>query len=125
MSTNPNIEKLFSDYRKTMGESPGGFLGLLDPESLEIGDPKYLGKEIQSGADILKSGIEEMNFKPLELEKGKAGSRLKEAVKIYNLMGKEIEKMTEHQPKEYHLYVIALLIDIMSALLNHIEISKE
>ncbi|HEY0196007.1 MAG TPA: hypothetical protein VGC02_00390 [Methanobacterium sp.] len=125
MSTNPTIEKLFYNYRENMGESPGGFLGLLNPESLEIGDPKSLGKEIQRGADILESGIQEMDFKPLELEKGKAGSRLKEAVRIYSLMGKEIEQMTEHQPKEYHLYVIALLIDIISALLNHIEISKE
>ncbi|MEN6591930.1 MAG: hypothetical protein ABFC12_01650 [Methanobacterium sp.] len=108
-----------------MGESPGGFLGLLNPETLEIGDPKSLGKEIQRGADILESGIDEIDFKPGELEKGKAGSRLKEAVRIYRLMGKEIEQMTENQPKEYHLYVIAILIDIMSSLLNHMEISQE
>ncbi len=125
MTTNPKIEKLFSDYREGMGESPGGFLGLLNLESLEIGDPKSLGREIQRGADILESGIEQIDFKHLELEKGKAGSRLKEAARVYRLMGKEIEQMTELEPKEYHIYVIAMLIDIMSALLNHIEISQE
>lgn len=125
MTTNPKIEKLFSNYIEDMGEIPGGFLGLLNHECLEIGDPKSLGKEIQRGASILESVIDEMDFKPLELEKGKAGLRLKEAVRIYRLMGEEIEQMTEHQPREYHLYVIAILIDIMSSLLNHIAISQE
>lgn len=125
MSTNPKIEKLFSDYLEKMGESPGGFLGLLNPENLEIGDPKFIGKEMQRGAAILESGIIEIDFSPMELERGKTGSRLKEAVKVYGLMGKEIEQMTEHQPREYHLYVITILIDILSALLNHIELTEE
>jgi len=38
-------------------------------------------------------------------------------------MGEEIEKMNEKEPKEHHLYLIALLIDMISSLFNHIEIS--
>lgn len=125
MSTSPNIEKLFLEYLKNMGENPGGFIGLLDPEYIENGDPKVLGKEIQLIADILENRIIDLNFKPWELEKGKTGSRLKEAVKIYRKMGEEIELMTEKEPKEYHLYVIAILIDIISSLFNHIEIYIE
>ncbi len=82
MSTNPEIEKLFLDYKENMGGIAGGFLGLFNAEHLEIGDPKYLGKEMQRGADILESGIEGMYFESLELEEGKTGSRLKEAVRI-------------------------------------------
>lgn len=125
MTINPKIEKLFSNYREYTGESPGGFLGLLNPENLEIGDPKSLGKEMRIGSGILESGINGMHFKPMELEKGKAGSRLKEAVRIYGLMGEEIEQITENQPRDYCLYVIVILIDITSSLLNHIEISQE
>jgi len=44
MTINPKIEKLFSNYREYTGESPGGFLGLLNPENLEIGGLKSLGK---------------------------------------------------------------------------------
>jgi hypothetical protein len=44
-----------------------------------------------------------MDFQPWEGEKGKTGSRLKEAIRIYREMGKEIEQMTEKEPKEYHL----------------------
>jgi len=36
-------------------------------------------------------------------------------------MGKEIENMTKYEPKEYHLYIMAILIDIISSLFNHIE----
>ena len=122
MSTSPNIERLFLDYIKDMGENPGGFIGLLKPEHLEKGDPKTLGEEIKRGAAILENGVNYMNFESWELEKGKTGSRLKESIQIYRKMGEEIEMMTEKEPKEYHLYVIALLIDIISSLLNHIEI---
>jgi len=46
-------------------------------------------------------------------------------VRIYGLMGEEIEQITENQPRDYCLYVIVILIDITSSLLNHIEISQE
>lgn len=125
MTTSPNIEKLFLKYVEDMGEYPGGLIGLLKLENLEEGDPKTLGKEIQVGATLLQDGLNNMYFYPWELEDGKTGSRLKEAIEIYRQMGEEIEKMTEKKPKEYHLYVIAMLIDIISSLLNHIEIHIE
>ena len=121
MTTSPIIEKLLLEYINKIGESPGGFAGILKIEHLENGDPKTLGKELQRGADILEYGINQMNFETWELEKGKTGSRLKEALQTYRKMGEEIEKMDEKEPKEYHLYLIALLIDVISSLLNHIE----
>ncbi|MGZ7117828.1 MAG: hypothetical protein ACXVHS_10345 [Methanobacterium sp.] len=125
MNTSPNIEKLFLKYIKDMGKDPGGFIGFLKPEIIEEGDPKVLGKEMQIGAALLKDGFDSMHFHPFEMDNGKAGARLKESIEIYRQMGEEIEKMTEKEPKEYHLYVIALLIDIVSSLLNHIEIHEE
>jgi hypothetical protein len=121
MSTSPNIEKLFMEYMKVMGETPGGFIGILDPEHIKKGDPKTLGKEMARGADIIENTIKDMDFQPWEYEKGKTASRLIEAVKIYRKMGEEIETMTHQEPKEYHLYVITILIDIISSLINHIE----
>lgn len=54
MSTSPNIEKSFLEYLKDMGENPGGFIGLLNAENLEKGNPKTLGKLIQTGADAFR-----------------------------------------------------------------------
>ncbi|WP_414469207.1 hypothetical protein [Methanobacterium sp. ACI-7] len=125
MSTLPNIERLFLEYIEDMGESPGGFISILKPEHLENGDPKTLGKQIQSAADYLDYFINHMDFEPWELEKGKIGSRLKNAVQIYRQMGVEIEMKTEQEPKDYHLYVIALLMDIISSLLNHVEMQSK
>lgn len=121
MNTSLNIEKLFLEYIRDMGETPGGFIGLLNPEILEEGDPKKLGRQIQIMASILENRIEDIDFEPWEYEKGKTRSRLKESLGVYSEMGKEIENMTEFEPKEYHLYVIAILIDIISSLFNHIE----
>lgn len=80
MTTSPNIEKLFLEYIKDMGENSGGFIGFLKPEFIEEGDTKTLGKEIQRGADILENGIYYIDFEPWELEEDKTGTRLKEAV---------------------------------------------
>jgi len=102
-----------------MGETPGSFIGLLNPETLEEGDPKKLGSQIQIVASILGNRIEDMDFEPWEYEKGKTRSRLKESLRVYGEMGKEIENMTKYEPKEYHLYIIAILIDIISSLFNH------
>ena len=77
---------------------------------------------MQQEADILEKGIDYMDFEPWELERGKTGARLKEAVEIYRKMGEKMEQMDEKEPKEYHLYLIAILIDIISGLLNHIQI---
>lgn len=121
MVTSNNIEKLFLEYLKDVGETPGGFMGILNLELLEEGDPKALGNEIQRGADILEMQIQSMHFQPWELEEGKAGSRLKKALKVYREIGKEISQMTEREPQEYHFYVIAILIDMLSSSFNHIE----
>lgn len=125
MTTSPNIEKLFLKYMEDIGENPGGLIGFLKPENLEEGDPKTLGKEIQIGAAFLQDGINNMYFYPWELEEGKTGSRLEKTIQIYRQMGEEIEMMTEKEPKEYHLYLIAILTDIISSLVNHIEIHIE
>ena len=121
MSTSPTIEKLFLEYIDEMGKKPGGFIGILDPEHLNKGDPKTLGKEMIRGADIIENSIKDMDFQPWEFEKGKTASRLIGAVKIYRKMGEEVETMTNQDPKEYHLYIITILIDIISSLINHIE----
>lgn len=121
MKTSHNIEKLFIEHIKDIGGTPGGFLGVFDPKLIEEGDPKKLGREIQRGADILENGIKYIDFQPWEYEKGKTGSRLVNAINVYREMGVEIEQLTEKEPNEYHLYVIAILIDIVSSLINHLE----
>jgi len=64
MNTSLNIEKLFLKYIRDMGETPGGFIGLLNPETLEEGDPKKLWRQIQTVASILGNEIEDMFFEP-------------------------------------------------------------
>ncbi len=54
-----------------------------------------------------------MNFQSWEFEKDKAGSRLENSIIVYRKMSEEIEQMTVNEPREYHLYVIAILIDII------------
>ena len=44
MNTSPNIEKIFLKYIQDMGSETGGFIGFLEPEFIEEGDPKALGK---------------------------------------------------------------------------------
>ena len=61
-----------------------------------------------------------MNFQSWEFEKGKAGSRLENSIIVYRKMSEEIEQMTVNEPREYHFYVIAILIDIISSLFDHI-----
>ena len=91
------------------------------PKHLKKGDPKTLGKEMIRGADIIENSIKDMDFQPWEYEKGKTAFRLSKAVAVYREMGEEIESMTHKEPKDYHLYVITILIDLISSLINHIE----
>ncbi len=66
-----------------------------------------------------------VDFQPWEYEKNKTASRLLAAISVYREIGKEVEKMTEKEPKEYHLYIIFLLIDIISSLFNHINLPND
>ncbi|MEN6292798.1 MAG: hypothetical protein ABFD07_12385, partial [Methanobacterium sp.] len=59
---------------------------------------------------------------PYEYEKGKTRTRLYGALNTLREMGKEMEKMTSQESKEYHWYIIAITMDIISSLFNHIEI---
>jgi len=118
----PKLEKLFLTYINDIGETPGGFFSFLSPEIIEEGDPSKIGRELQKGADILESRLEDIEFQPYEYEKGKTRSRLKEALNILREMGKEMEKIITQEPKEYHWYIIAMIMDITSSLFNHIEI---
>lgn len=122
MKYSPNIEKLFLEYIEDIGETPGGCISICDPKILEEGDPKKLGRQMQSRADILEDAVNMIDFQPWEYEKGKTASRLLAAISVYREMGKEVEKMTEKEPKEYHLYIIIMLIDIISSLFNHINL---
>lgn len=120
--TSPELEKLFLTYIKDMGETSGGFIGIVNLNTIEEGNIKEIGQELQKSADILESRLEDIEFQPYEYEKGKTRSRLKEALNTLREMGKEIENMTDQEPKEYHWYIIALTMDIVSSLFNHIEI---
>lgn len=71
MNTSLNIEKLFLEYIRDMGETPGGFIGLLYPETLEEGVPKKLGHQIQTVASILENRIEDIEFEPWNKKKEK------------------------------------------------------
>lgn len=122
MTTSANIEKLFQDYIKEIGGTPGGFAAIFKLEDLEEGDPKTLGREIKRGADILEKSFNFMDFQPWELEKGKTGARLKEAIRISRKMGEEIEQMDEKEAKQYYFYIITILIDVISSLINHIQV---
>ena len=120
--TSPSFEKLFLKYVEDMGETSGGFIGIVNPEIIEEGNPKKIGDALQRGADILENRLEDIEFQPYEYEKGKTKSRLKEALNVLREMGKEIESRTTSESKEYHWYIIAITMDIISSFFNHIEI---
>ena len=123
MNASPEIEKLFLKYLSDMGKTPGGiFGGFISPKIIEEGNPKEIGQMIQIGADFIESRMEDIEFQSYEYELGKTRSRLIEALNIYREMGKEMQNMTEDEPKEYHWYILAILMDIISSLFNHIEI---
>ena len=120
--TSPEFEKLFLTYINKMGETPGGFIGVVNSDTIEKGNPKEIGQSLQKTADILESRLEDIEFEPYEYEKGKTRFRLKEALNTLREMGKEMENMTTRESKEYHWYIIAIAMDIISSLFNHIEI---
>ena len=120
--TSPELEKLFLTYIDKMGETPGGFIGITNLKTIEEGNPKEIGQGLQKSADLLESRLEDIEFQPYEYEKGKTRSRLKEALNTLREMGKEMENMTTPEPKEYHGYIIAVTMDIISSSFNHIEI---
>mgnify|MGYP001020434214 CR=1 FL=1 len=49
MKYSSNIEKLFLEYIKDIGEALGGCINICDPKILEEGDPKILGRQMQVG----------------------------------------------------------------------------
>lgn len=118
----PKFEKLFLNYINEMGETSGGFISIVNSGTIEEGNPKIIGQELQKASDILEVRLEDIEFQPYEYEKGKTRSRLKEALNTLREMGKEMENMTTLESKEYHWYIIALTMDIISSLFNHIEI---
>ena len=108
-----------------MGDISGGFFSIVNPETIEKGNPKEIGQELQNAAEILENRLEDIEFQPYEYEKCKTRSRLEKALNTLREMGKEMANMTDQEPKEYHWYIIALIIDIVSSLFNHIEIYIE
>lgn len=120
--TSLKLEKLFLKYISDIGETPGGFIGIIDSDTIAEGNPKRIGQELQKATDILESRLEDIEFQPYEYEKGKTRSRLKESLNILREMGKEMENVTAPESKEYHWYIIAVTMDIISSLFNHIEI---
>ena len=120
--TSFKFEKLFSKYINDMGETPGGFISIVNLKTIEEGNLKEIGQGLQKSADILDNRLEDIEFQPYEYEKGKTRSRLKEALNTLREMGKEIENRTTQESKEYHWYLIAITMDIISSLFNHIEI---
>ncbi len=120
--TSPELEKLFLKYIDEMGETSGGFIGFVNSNTIKEGNPKIIGQELQKATDILEARLEDIEFQPYEYEKGKTRSRLNEALNTLSEMGKEMENMTVQESKEYHWYIIAITMDIISSLFNHIEI---
>jgi hypothetical protein len=120
--TSLKLEKLFLTYVDKMGETPGGFIGITNLKTIEEGNPKEIGKWLQKTVDVLESRLEDVEFQPYEYEKGKTRPRLKEALNTLREMGKEMENRTNQESKEYYGYIIAMTVDIISSLFNHIEI---
>lgn len=73
----------------------------------------------------MKFRIEDFEFLPEEYEKGKTRSRLEEAIKTLHEMGNEIENMTAQESKDYHWYIVGVLIAIISALFIHMQIHMD
>ena len=92
--------------------------GVLHADVFRQGDPKQIGLLLQKTADVLKERMGHIEFKP---EEGRVKSRLGIAIKDIRLMGKVMEEMKKYEPNDYHWYIVAMLIQIIASLFDHLE----
>ena len=92
--------------------------GVLHADVFRQGDPKQIGLLLQKTADVLKERMGHIEFKP---EEGRVKSRLGIAINDIRLMGKVMEEMKKYEPNDYRWYIIAMLIQIIASLFDHLE----
>jgi hypothetical protein len=99
--------------------------GVTYPKVIKKGDISEIGKSLQRISEFFDNRIEDLEFQPQKEEIDKTLFRLKRTNKVIWKMGKEIEMMKTSEPRDYHWYIIGVLIMNLISLFNHIEIHME
>jgi hypothetical protein len=122
-----NIEESFLEIIKDFKESSSGLFikGVTDPEIIKEGDLKKIGKSLIRISEFLDNRLQDLEFEASEEKVIEINSRLKTAVKVVNEMGNEIKSLENHEPRDYHWYVVGTLAVVLIGLFDYIEIYIE
>jgi hypothetical protein len=124
---NVEIEESFLENIKAFKESYSGLFikGVTDPEVIKEGNLNEIGTSLTRISEFLDNRLQDLEFEASEEKVNEINSRLKTAVKVVNEMGNEIKTLENHEPKDYHWYVVGALAVVLIGLFDYIEIYME
>ena len=122
-----NIEESFLEIIKDFKESYSGLFikGVTDPKIIKEGNLEKIGKSLTRISEFLDNRLQDLEFETSEEKINEINSRLKVAVKVVNEMGNEIKSLENHEPGDYHWYVVGALAVALIGLFDYIEIYIE
>ena len=121
------IEESFLEIIKGFKESYSGLFikGVTDPEVIEEGNLEKIGTSLTRISEFLDNRLQDLEFEASEEKVNEINSRLKTAVKVVSEMGNEIKSLENHEPRDYHWYVVGTLAVVLIGLFDYIEIYME
>ena len=122
-----NIEKSFLEIINGFKESYSGIFikGVTDPEVIKEGDLEKIGTSLTKISEFLDNRLQDLEFEASDEKVNAINSRLKNAVKVVNEMGNEIKSLENHEPGDYHWYVVGTLTVVLIGLFDYIEMYME
>ncbi len=121
------IEESFLEIIKAFKESYSGLFikGVTDPEVIKEGNLEEIGISLTRISEFLDNRLQDLEFEDGEEKVKEINSRLKTAVKVVNEMGNKIKSLENHEPQDYHWYVVGALAVVLIGLFDYIEIYME
>ena len=108
-------------FTRLFGDCPGERREIYDADLFRCGDPKGLGRLIQLTSKWLGERLDAIAFAPEESLTAGARTRLDVAIERLERHGDEMRQSMPTNPEDIHWYVIADLLDCITALLDHLE----
>ena len=121
------IEESFSEMMEHFKKSSSTLFikGMVDPDIIEKGDLKEIGKSLQQISDFLKIKAKDLELLPYESEEGRTKMRLDHYIGALKDIGAELEKSDAKEVHDYHWSIIGMLIIIIFSLFDHIANYRE
>ena len=122
-----NIEESFLEIINGFKESYSGLFikGVTDPEVIKEGNLEEIGTSLTRISEFLDNRLQDLELESDEEKVNEINLRLKTAVKVVNEMGNEIKSLENHEPRDYHWYVVGALAVVLIGLFDYIEIYME